>query len=406
MNEDKTVSDAKTVNRPAVAVVGLGTMGAGIVEVFAKGGHPVIGIEYDDAAVERGRGILQKSTDRAVSKGKLDPDGQRALLERITFTTDTGEAAGAAVVVEAVSENLELKKSIFAKLDAVVADDAVLATNTSSLSITEIAAATAHPERVVGVHFFNPAPVQTLVELINTVHTAPAAVDRMDTLLRSLGKNPIRCGDRAGFIVNHLLITYLNRAITLYQNGFAGRDEFDAAMVERAGYPMGPFTLLDLVGLDVTLAVVERLWDESRDRVHAPAGLLRQLVAAGFLGRKSGRGFHDYTEGATTPPPVPDPVRSRIDELPEAVVLPHLNDALRMVEQGFASPADIDTGMAEGCRMPKPFDVLAERGPAAVLAGQLAIFDETAEPSHRPCRLLTELGRSEDPAAALAELRR
>ncbi|MDN5726935.1 MAG: 3-hydroxyacyl-CoA dehydrogenase NAD-binding domain-containing protein, partial [Propionibacteriales bacterium] len=338
-------------SEPEVAVVGLGTMGAGIVEVFAKGGHQVIAIEYDQAAVERGRVILQKSTDRAVAKGKLDADGQRALLERITFSTDTGEAAQAAVVVEAVSENLELKKSIFTKLDAVVAEDAVLATNTSSLSITEIAAATAHPERVVGVHFFNPAPVQTLVELISTVHTAPAAVERVDELLRGLGKNPIRCGDRAGFIVNQLLISYLNRAITLYQNGFAGRDEMDAAMVEQAGYPMGPFTLLDLVGLDVTLAVVERLWDESRDRVHAPAALLRQLVAAGFLGRKSGRGFHDHGErGAATPPPVATPVRSRVDELPDALVLPHLNDALRMVEQGFASAADVDTGMAQGCR--------------------------------------------------------
>ncbi|WP_229119811.1 3-hydroxyacyl-CoA dehydrogenase [Enemella evansiae] len=391
-----------------VAVIGLGTMGAGIVEVFARAGLTVRGIEYNDQALERGRAILQKSTDRAVAKEKLTADEQTALLGRIEFTTDT--AAGvtdADLVIEAVNENLELKTSIFQTIDEAAPKTAILASNTSSLSVTAIAAAVADPSRVLGVHFFNPAPVQTLVELIRTVHTSDQTIQRMADLLRGLGKSPIVCGDRAGFIVNALLVPYLGSAIRLYENGFCTREELDQAMVEQAGYPMGPLTLTDLVGNDVTLAVLERMYDESKDRLTAPPSLLRQLVTAGWHGRKSGRGFYSYAaEGADDPGPVPPPRGSRAGELPDRLVAEYLNNCLRMVEVGYASVDDIDTGMVEGCRMPPPFEVLATLGPKHVLDVQRRTFDETAEPGHRPALLLEQLAQVENPAAAIDELRR
>ena len=391
-----------------VAMIGLGTMGAGIAEVFARAGLAVRGIEYNDEALDRGRAILQKSTDRAVAKEKLTAEEQTALLDRIEFTTDT--AAGvtdADLVIEAVNENLELKTTIFQAVDAAAPKTAILASNTSSLSVTAIAAAVADPSRVLGVHFFNPAPVQTLVELIRTVHTSEATLNRMADLLRGLGKSPIVCGDRAGFIVNALLVPYLGSAIRLYENGFCTREELDQTMVEQAGYPMGPLTLTDLVGNDVTLAVLERMYDETKDRLTAPPSLLRQLVTAGWNGRKANRGFYSYApEGTEDPGPVPPPRGSRAGELPDRLIAEYLNNCLRMVETGYASADDIDTGMVEGCRMPPPFEVLATLGPKHVLDVQRRTFDETAEPGHRPALLLEQLAQVENPAAAIDELRR
>lgn len=381
-------------------------MGAGIVEVFARAGCAVHGIDVDQAAVDRGRGILRRSTDRAVATGKLTEADRDGLLARIEFGTDLSAVESAEVVVEAVVEDLDTKTALFADLDRRAPADALLATNTSSLSITAIAAATARPERVIGVHFFNPAPVQPLVELISTVLTDPGTLDRARELLESLGKTTIGCTDRAGFVVNTLLVGYLNQAVRLYADGFASRAEIDTAMVD-AGYPMGPLALLDLVGLDVSRAVLLRMYDETKDRLVAPSPLLTQLVTAGLLGRKSGRGFYTYgPDGPTDAPgPVPEPRATRAGELPLALIVPYLNSALTMVGSWYATPEQIDTGMSLGCRMPRPFDVLAELGPREVLAVQRAIFAETAEPGHRPALLLERLAASDDPATALVALR-
>ncbi|WP_141211210.1 3-hydroxyacyl-CoA dehydrogenase [Enemella dayhoffiae] len=392
-----------------VAVIGLGTMGAGIAEVFARAGLTVRGIEYNEDALDRGRGVLQKSTDRAVSRGKLSSEDQAALLGRIDFTTDTAVGVkDADLVVEAVSEKLELKQQIFRTVDEAAPAHAILATNTSSLSITSIATVVTDPSRVLGVHFFNPAPVQTLVELIRAIHTSDAAIDRMTRLMTSLGKSPIVCGDRAGFIVNALLVPYLGQAVRLYSNGFCTREEMDSAMVEKAGYPMGPLTLVDLVGVDVCEDVLERMFQESKDRLRSTPELLHQLVTAGMLGRKTGRGLYTYADGkATDEPGVVRPPRvSRAHELPDRLVCNYLNQALRMVEENYASLDDIDTGMAEGCRMPRPFEVLVELTPTHVLDVQRRLYEESGEPGHRPSRLLVQLAGSDDAAAAVAELRR
>ncbi|MBT2209212.1 3-hydroxyacyl-CoA dehydrogenase [Actinomadura sp. NEAU-AAG7] len=283
-----------------VGVVGLGTMGAGIAEVLARGGLPVVGVEADPDALERGRGHLERSTGRAVKRGRLSEDARREILDRVALSVDFADLGDCDLVVEAVPERLDLKHRVFAELDRVCRADAVLASNTSSLSVTEIAVATGRPAKVVGVHFFNPAPVMRLVEVIGTVLTEPEAVERVAALARDLGKTPVTIGDRAGFVANRLLFGYLNQAAHMLESGHATRDDIDAAMKDGAGLPMGPFTLMDLIGLDTCLQVLEAVYAESRDRRHAPAPVLRELVAAGLLGRKTGRGFyvHDGQERA------------------------------------------------------------------------------------------------------------
>ncbi|WP_242614318.1 3-hydroxyacyl-CoA dehydrogenase family protein, partial [Actinomadura roseirufa] len=275
-----------------VGVVGLGTMGAGIAEVLARGGLAVVGIEVNEDALARGRGHLENSTGRAVKRGRLTEEAREEILGRVALSADFADLGDCDLVVEAVPERLDLKRRVFAELDRVCRADAVLATNTSSLSVTDIAATTGRPHKIVGVHFFNPAPVMKLVEVIRTVLTEPAAAERVAALVSGLGKTPVTIGDRAGFVANRLLFGYLNQAVTMLETGHATRDDIDTAMTAGAGLPMGPFTLMDLIGLDTCLEVLEAVYAESRDRRHAPSPLLRELVTAGLLGRKTGHGFY------------------------------------------------------------------------------------------------------------------
>ncbi|MET9317304.1 3-hydroxybutyryl-CoA dehydrogenase [Kribbella sp. NPDC003505] len=277
-----------------VGVVGLGTMGAGIAEVFARNGLTVVGVERDEEAVERGRGHIQHSTDRAVKRGKLSVEDQQALFDRVTFATSLEALADCDLVIEAVVERLELKREIFAALDKIVREDAILATNTSSLSVTEISVATQRPRRVVGMHFFNPAPVQEFVEVIKTVVTEPDVVEDVQALARRLDKVPVVAADRAGFIANALLFGYLNHAVSMVESRYATREDVDAAMRLGCGYPMGPLALLDLIGLDTAYEILDTMYKQGRNRLHAPAPILKQMVTAGLLGRKTGRGFYTY----------------------------------------------------------------------------------------------------------------
>ncbi len=294
-----------------VGVVGLGTMGAGIVEVFAKGGIEVVAVEVTEAAAAHGKEQIESSTARAVSRGKLAEEDRAALLERVTVTTDMAQLGDVALVVEAVPERLELKSEVFAALDKVCAADTIFASNTSSLSITELSVRTQRPSKVVGMHFFNPAPVQPLVELVRTVVTEPDVVDDVRALAERLGKSPVVCGDRAGFIANQLLFTYLNQAVGMFESHYAGREDLDAAMKFGCGYPMGPLALMDLIGLDTAYEILEEMYRQSRNQRHAPAPILKQMITAGLLGRKTGRGFYTYAEPGSgtvvpdhlTPPP-------------------------------------------------------------------------------------------------------
>jgi 3-hydroxybutyryl-CoA dehydrogenase len=288
-----------------VGVVGLGTMGAGIVEVFARNGLDVIAVEVDATAVERGRTHLETSTARAVERGKLTPEGAAELLGRITTSTSLNDLADADLVIEAVPESLDLKAEVFTELDKVCRPDVVLASNTSSLSVTELAVRTGRPGKVVGMHFFNPAPVQALVELVRTVVTEQDVVDDLQAFAATLEKVPVVIGDRAGFIANALLFGYLNHAARMFEQRYASREDLDAAMRYGCGYPMGPLALLDLIGLDTSYEILDTMYKQSRNQTHAPAPVLKQMITAGLLGRKSGRGFYTY-DGPHSSTVVPD----------------------------------------------------------------------------------------------------
>jgi 3-hydroxybutyryl-CoA dehydrogenase len=296
-----------------VGVVGLGTMGAGIAEVFARSGLDVVAVEKDDEALAAGRGHVEHSTARAVARGKLTDAEQAQLLGRIAFRTDMAEMKDVELVVEAVPERLDLKSAVFARLDEVCPSDTILATNTSSLSVTQISVSTHRPGKVVGLHFFNPAPVMKLVEVVRTVVTEPEVVADVEALAQRLGKTDVTIGDKAGFIANALLFGYLNHAAALYEQRFVSREDVDAAMRLGCGLPMGPLALLDLIGLDTAYEILDTMYRQSRVRVHAPAPILKQMVTAKLLGRKSGRGFYTYQEpgspvvvaDALTPPDVP-----------------------------------------------------------------------------------------------------
>ncbi len=277
-----------------VGVVGLGTMGAGIAEVLARSGLQVVGVERDDAGVERAHGHLAASTRRAVASGKLTDDEASALLARISTGTQLAALADCELVIEAIPERMDSKKELFAALDALLPEGAVLATNTSALSVTELATGTSRPSAVVGLHWFNPAPVMGLVEVVRTVVTDPSVLADVQALVERVGKTGATAGDRAGFIANALLFGYLNNALRMYESRYASREDIDAAMRLGTGHPMGPLALLDLIGLDSAYEILQAMYVQSRDHRHAPTPLLKQYVSAGLLGRKSGRGLYTY----------------------------------------------------------------------------------------------------------------
>jgi 3-hydroxybutyryl-CoA dehydrogenase len=277
-----------------VAVLGAGVMAAGIAEVAARAGHHVVLRGRSEASVEKAVASIGGSLARALDKGKIAAEDSDATLARITTTLDDSALAEADIVIEAIAEDAPAKLKVWSELEAAVKPDALLATSTSSLSVVELAAATGRPERIIGLHFFNPAPVMRLVEVVRTVATSPEVEKRAVSWVRSLGKRPVRCRDRAGFIVNYLLFPYLNDAVRMHEGGYSTPSDIDAAMKLGCGHPMGPFELLDTIGLDVSLAILNSLHAEFRERRYAPAPLLEHMVRAGYLGAKSGRGWYEH----------------------------------------------------------------------------------------------------------------
>jgi 3-hydroxybutyryl-CoA dehydrogenase len=483
-----------------VAVIGLGLMGSGIAELVARSGRRVVAIEVNHDFLDQGMARLHASLDKAVSRGKLADTTRDEILARIRPTDDVAAGvAGADLVIEAIPERIELKRTLFTQLDEACRADAILATNTSSLSVTEIAGGTRYPARVAGLHFFNPAPVMKLVEVISTVLTSPEIAETLTLLSRDLGKTPVNVDDRAGFVVNALLVPYLNHAIRLLETTQATREDIDKAMTVGLGLPMGPLTLLDLIGLDTDLAVLETLQDAFGGTRYRPALLLRKLNDARLFGRKTGRGFYDYqrksaaADGDQAPVPaevavIPDP-DGRLDELVaqitavgisvvsqpsdrtglvivaadpkhrvldaalaaghpadvvgihfvaagngkpglvemvlpdvtaadtsakatalaakiglnavisrdrpgflvEALAYAQFNDAVRMFQDGYASPADIDTAMMLGCGYPRgPLQMLDEAGAANVVSVLESMHAATGDPAFTPVPLLAE----------------
>lgn len=486
-----------------MAVVGLGTMGAGIAEVFARAGIGVVAIEVDAAALSRGLGILDASLSRAVIRGRLTAAEQAEIRNRVRPAAGFSEAAAVDLAIEVVPERMEIKRQIFAELDRVCSPEAILATNTSSLSVTAIAAASKHPGRVVGMHFFNPAPVMRLVEVVSTVLTDDGVPAAVSDLARHLGKAPVQVTDRAGFIANALLLPYLNHAVYLLDSGYASRADIDLAATAGIGLPMGPLALLDLIGLDTALSIMEVLHGEFGLPRYMPAPLLRRLTDAGRTGRKAGRGIYDYADstsekdnqGGNVPvSAAPDTVTligagddveadlasamasaginvTRNAAYPTDLILiaaeagrpvlpaslaagrpqqavglhltgkvaagtlaevvqtslssaeavltgkalaaklgfvpvlapdrpgflvgtllyPHLADALRMCQDGYAGPVDIDTAMTLGCGYPRgPFALIDAAGAEAVLTGLEAMHEAYGYPEFAPPPLLAE----------------
>ncbi|MEV6006424.1 3-hydroxybutyryl-CoA dehydrogenase [Streptomyces sp. NPDC051976] len=283
-----------------VAIVGLGTMGTGIAEVLTRAGHEVVGIDTDAAAARRAVTALERSTAHSVERGRFSEAERADALARFRTFPDLQAVAEADLVIEVVDERYETKRDVFTALDALVKPGAILATGTNALSVTRLAAETARPDRVLGLHFFAPAPAMKLVEVVSTVLTAPEATAAVTELVRTLDKEPVPVGDRPGFIADGLLFGYLNQAAAMYEARYATREDIDAAMRLGCGLPMGPLALLDLIGVDTATTVLEAMFEASRDRLHAPAPILKQLTAAGLLGRKSGRGFYSYEAPGST----------------------------------------------------------------------------------------------------------
>lgn len=278
-----------------VGVLGCGLMGSGIAQVAAQSGYEVIVREVEQKFLDKGLSGIQKSLGKFVEKGKMQPADMDACLGRLRGTTDLQDLAGCDIVIEAIIENAQLKRDTYSQLDKIVKPEAIFASNTSSLTITELSMATARPRQFVGLHFFNPVPLMKLVEVVRTILTSDETFDAAFAFAKSLGKEAVKCTDNSGFIVNRLLVPYLLDAIRAYEEGVGSIEDIDKAMVLGCGYPMGPLTLLDFVGLDTTYFITHVMYEEYREKRFASPALLRKMVLAGRFGRKSGAGFYDYS---------------------------------------------------------------------------------------------------------------
>ncbi|MEU1000224.1 3-hydroxyacyl-CoA dehydrogenase family protein [Streptomyces tibetensis] len=374
------LSDPSQSTLQTVAVVGLGTMGTGIAEVLAKAGRTVVGIDISESQAAKCVATLEASTARGVERGRLTEQERAEILGRVRTSADLRTAADADLVIEVAPESYEIKHQIFRELDGIVRPETILATGTNALSVTRLAADSSRPERVLGLHFFNPAPAMKLVEVVSSVLTAPAAVTAVTDLALDLGKEPVAVGDRPGFVADGLLFGYLNQAAAMYEAKYASREDIDAAMRLGCGLPMGPLALLDLIGVDTARTVLEAMYAASRDRLHAPAPILKQLSEAGLTGRKAGRGFYTYEAPGSAVV-----VRDALTPLEGGDLVP--GREIRSV--GVAGSGTMASGIAE---------VFAKAGYEVVIAARSAEKAQTAK-----ARIGKSLSRSVDKGRMTAE---
>ena len=284
-----------------VGVLGCGLMGSGIAQVSAQAGFDTVVVEVEQKFLDKGMSGIDKSLGKFVEKGKMSADDKSKCMSRLKGSTSLKDLAECDIVVEAITENPQVKKETYSAIDSIVKKDAVFASNTSSLTITELSMATARPKQFVGLHFFNPVPLMKLVEVVRTILTSDDAFNKAWEFAKAVGKEPVACRDNSGFIVNRLLVPYLLDGIRAYEEGVGSIEDIDKAMMLGCGYPMGPFTLLDFVGLDTTYFITDVMFNEYREKRFAAPALLRKMVLAGRFGRKSGAGFYDYASGAPVP---------------------------------------------------------------------------------------------------------
>ena len=377
-----------------VGVIGCGTMGSGIAQVASTANCQVVLYDLSEDALVKSENSLAKVMSRLVEKGRLTDESALAIKNRITYSTTLDDMKGADLVIEAIVENLEVKHKVFQSLEAIVSDECILASNTSSLSITSLAACLQKPERFIGVHFFNPAPLMKLVEIIPAVQTSAEVLQKTQETIDSWKKVTVKVNDTPGFIVNKVARPFYSEAIKMYEEGTADFATIDWAMKEIGGFRMGPFELMDFIGHDVNYVVTETVFKAFYyDGRYKPSFTQKRLSEAGYLGRKSGRGFYNYAEGAINPEPTTDPVLG--DYIVDRIVAMLINEAADTLHVNIASAKDIDLAMQNGVNYPKGLLAWAdEKGLPYCVSVMDELFDEYHEERYRCSPILRKLGKS------------
>lgn len=376
-----------------IGVLGAGTMGAGIAQVAAQSGHEVVLVDVNQVQLDKAKASLIKVLDRMIEKGTLDDAGKNDLLNRMKFSAQLADFKGTGLVIEAIVERLDIKHTVFKEIEEIVGMDCIIASNTSSLSIASIGSVLKVPARVIGIHFFNPAPLMPLVEIIPAVQTSAETLSTAKSIIDSWGKLTVVCKDTPGFIVNRVARPFYGEALRIYEEGLADFATIDWAMTELAGFRMGPFTLMDYIGNDINYTVTETVFAAFYyDPRFKPSFTQKRHMEAGFLGRKTGRGFYDYSEGVALPPPIKDEKLGQ--QIVDRILAMLINEAYDALFLNIASSEDIDLAMTKGVNYPKGLLAWSEEiGLKTVLSRLENLFQEYGEDRYRPNPLLKRLAK-------------